>query len=401
MNIFSKLLAKIARVPEDIAVPLGDLRADSYYFFAVNAMALWNEEPLKKKLLCALRLNWEPNKDRLVFFAREIAARELFGGPEDFGDKLLSLWAQIGNLQRDFTNLTDSDLAKSEAFTAFTFMTNFRLGTSTQTLLNLKMASAVPTLCILVYPMIAKIPIVSFKWYLNIDFKFACSMIRRSGHPKADRMLAYLYETLFLQQKIAIALAEFARLTSYAIAKKNKAALINAEITAIIFADVVFGYLKASIEKTIVLLGEAFYVSNLDSRGKHEKRVKILEDTIPSCVQDTDYGTFFFEFIKSENFDTANSYRTSLFHKAGIADLQPHTYVDTLPENAPFDKILNIMHFQHTQNTAVLHCALAMITDELCRIDPPSATEIKSFSEITEPLLAKDLTMFEVEDDDV
>jgi hypothetical protein len=59
---------------------------------------------------------------------------------------------------------------------------------------------------------------------------------------------------------------EYLRLTDYANRQKNESLFINAEINAIMIADLVFSYLKASIEKSIVLLGLTHNIDNLDSK---------------------------------------------------------------------------------------------------------------------------------------
>ncbi len=69
--------------------------------------------------------------------------------------------------------------------------------------------------------MVVKIPITSFAHYLDMHFEFAVNSIRKANHPEADDIISYLYELLNIQQKIAISLHEYLRLTHYPQLKKR------------------------------------------------------------------------------------------------------------------------------------------------------------------------------------
>jgi hypothetical protein len=49
-------------------------------------------------------------------------------------------------------------------------------------LLNLNLGKRVPFVCILSHPMIIKIPIISFQYYLDIHSAFAFNSIRKAEH---------------------------------------------------------------------------------------------------------------------------------------------------------------------------------------------------------------------------
>lgn len=78
-----------------------------------------------------------------------------------------------------------------------------------------------------------------------------------------------------------------------------------------------------------------------------------------------------FDLFSSDNLDELNSYRSGLLHKKGIADLQPHTYVDKKADSLPLLKIFNVIHEQHSKNTTALIGALALLTDKLVELDFP------------------------------
>lgn len=236
------------------------------------------------------------------------------------------------------------------------------------------------------FVMIPKIPIISFQYFLDVHSTFAFAAIRGARLPHSDRIIAYLYEVLFLQQKIAIALHEFARLAAFAGSEKERNLLINAEVDAIMGADAIFSYLKASVEKTIALVGLAFGIDNLDSKKTHERRLAALHAGIPQLYRDTFYCDFLLEFVKSENIEEINKYRLGLLHKMGIADLQPHNYVAVDVHKLPFRRLLDLLLEQHAKNTAVLLSALALLTDKLVEASPPAISQETLFDQLKDPL---------------
>ena len=82
--------------------------------------------------------------------------------------------------------------------------------------------------------------------------------------------------------------------------------LIKAELSAIIGAETIFSYLKASIEKTMVVLGLIYGIKNLDSKKTHKAKLEALDKGIPENAKKQFYYSFIMEFIKSENLDELN-----------------------------------------------------------------------------------------------
>lgn len=358
----------LIKPPEDFCVMLGAEGQATALFAVIYSKELWNAEPLKNKLKCLCQRKWEPDQSMLRRAAKGTFINEIFGEKDDFGYELLELFTSHSCKKWDFNALNEHDLSRARAIEAFTLTTRQRLRKSKPTSpLNLQLGKRYPEICLLVYPMLIKIPVISFNWFLDIHVRFAFNEIRKSQHPHSNDLISYLYEILFLQQKIAIALDEYLRLQAYTEAQKGKALLINAETNTIMGADLVFTYLKASIEKTMSLVAVTHGILNLDSKKSHQARLRTLDSGLPAEIKATYYCQFIMEFIQSENLEELNNYRSGLLHKKGIADLQPHNYVDMKPESLPFYKIYDVLHEQHTKNTAALLASLALLADELMR----------------------------------
>lgn len=180
-----------------------------------------------------------------------------------------------------------------------------------------------------------------------------------------------MYEVLYLQQKTAIALHEFLLQINYAEEHKNDALFINAELSAIMNADLIFSYLKATVEKIIVIVGLTHGIKNIDSKNTHKSKMTALKDGLPQKLFDLYYFQFMFDLFSSDNLDELNNYRSGLLHKRGISDLQPHNYVNKKADSIPLKKIFGVVQEQHAKNTAALLGALALLTDNLVELDFP------------------------------
>lgn len=306
---------------------------------------------------------------------------DIFGTATDFGEQLFRVAHWHHGQHWDYSSLTEEDEKKSDALNTMTVLTRLRYR-ETSPSLRLKLAEHLPFISGLAIPMVVKMPIISFQYYLDLHSSFAFNFIRKSKHPFATELISYLYETLYIQQKIAISLHEYLRLIGYTESQKNNAMFINAEINAIMYADLVFAYLKSSIEKTIVLLGLIYSISDLDSKKTHKAKLSALRSGLPVELEGLYYFKFTMEFISSENLDQLNTYRSGLFHKRGISDLQPHNYVGEKAEDLPLKKIFEILYEQHVKNTGVLISTLAILTDDLVKRDPPGIGEHELFKQI-------------------
>ena len=350
----------------------------------VQVDGIWEKESFRNKLKSIVTLNWNPSKEILYPIIKRTFMDEVFGQENDYGEELfkLSVWhhAQPWNL----TSLTDFDIARTEGLNSMSVMVRLSHREGTSYLLNLNLGERAPQMCFLVYPMIVKIPVISLQYFIDIDSAFAFNEIRKSGHPQSNDIISYLYDTILIQQKIANSLHEYIRLMYYNQTKKNEALFIRAELDCIRNADLVFSYLKATIEKAIVLLGLTHEILNLDAKKTHKSKLDALEKGLPNTIKQQGYFEFIWEAIKSESIAELNNYRSGLLHKKGISDLQPHNYVGESPESIPLLKIFNVLLEQHARNTAVLLGVMALLTDKLVQLDPPSITQEELFNSIAE-----------------
>lgn len=358
--------------PPDVSIVLGDRLREWAPYVRIETRALWAAEPLRRKLKAVLRGRWTPDMKMAQEQALAIYRREIFGSDDDWGRHLIELYTWHLLREWKLEALTEHDATRASALASFTVLTRMRYKDIVASPLNLQIGARAPEIAGLVYPMIVKMPVVSLSYFLDLDAHFAFDAVRRAKHPQADDIIAFLYELLFLQQKVAISLEEFIRLVSYADVNKRQAQLINAEVNAIMAADGVFSYLKASIEKTVALVGVTHGIIGLDAKKDHKARIRALRAGLPKDFDQLFYARFLFEMIGAEHLDDLNSYRSGLLHKKGIADLQPHNYVSRDAKSVPLRKIFAVMHEQHAKNTAVLLVALAILTDELVRLDPPT-----------------------------
>ncbi len=377
MKFVLRTSLRIVRAPENIPVFLGDKIRPGSMFAPVSCADLWEREPWRNKLRALLRRRWEPSQSHLQEMAISLFKREVVGGDGDFGPELMELLYERFSRDVDDEPLCKADAQKASALQTFTLTSQIRLGEMSPggARLSLSIAEREPWLAFLIYPMERKVPIVSLKWFVSIDFTQTLLSIRKAGHACADDIISYLYEMLFLQQKTAIAIHEYFRLAGIVYESKRENAIINAEVDAIMQADLIFAYLKASIEKSMALLAVTYNIKGYDSRRRHQSRVSALLDGLPDYVKEAYYWSYVKEIITSELLEDVNTFRNGLLHKKGIADLQPHNYVDINPSDAPFNKISAVLMEQHSRNTAVFLCILALLTDSLVELNPDGDEE--------------------------
>lgn len=365
------LLKYVFKHDKEIVIMIGSKVQKGSMFVVLTTKKLWDKENGRKKIESILNFNWAPTETDIQISAKDVFMYQIFGGTSDYANELFRIMTLHNSRAWTLDSIQKHDKDRAEALEAMTVLTRMRFN-ETSNLLHLNLNNDFPFICILAHPMVLKIPIVSFQYFLNIHSTFAFNSIRQAKHPQADGLISYLYEVLFLQQKIAISLHEYFRLVAFSENQKNNALFINAEINAIMSADLVFSYLKASIEKIIVIIGLTHGILNLDSKKTHKLKLEALNKGLPKEVANLDYVRFTLDFISSENLDELNSYRSGLLHKKGISDLQPHNYVGKRAESVPLRKIFQILLEQHSKNTAILIGALAMLTDELVKLDPPN-----------------------------
>jgi len=364
------LIQRVLRLPADFTVYLGSAVQPGSIYARLESVPLWRKQSGRTRLKSLISRRWEPDPGLLDAEAQAALSSGMFGGPEDFGDHLLRLnsWHQSRKWQIE---LPPELARKAAALEVFSVLTRLRLQEEFAPALQLRLAERAPVVARLVFPMVVKVPVVSFRFFLDVHASFALNSIHKSGHAHAGALGDYLYELLYLQQKVALSLHEFIRLVVYATDEKRGSHIIAAEVSAIMGAELVFVYLKATMEKLITLTGLTFGIADLDGKRTHRARLNALDAGVPAAVLATPYGQMLRELVSSENLDELNSYRSGILHKRGIADLQPHNYVEVAPDESPFRRILDVLREQHAKNAACLLCALALLTDELAKLDPP------------------------------
>jgi hypothetical protein len=311
--------------------------------------------------------------------SRRDLRRRHFRKTEDYGDKLLDLATWHYQQPSLVDLLSPEDDQKAYSLQVFTQATRQRFKDLHFSRLRLQLAVRAPLICTLAFPMVIKVPVLAIRYYLDIDHFHAFATIRKSGHLQADGLIAYLYEAAFVQQKIAIGFQEFLRLVRHARLNKDKAVLTKAEVDAIREMDTIVSLLKGSLEKIIALLGLTHGITNLADQKTHAQKIALLKKKLPAETLALEYWQWIEEFIRPENLDALNNLRTGLFHKRGIASLQPHSYAGKAGTETPFEEIYAPLHELHAKNSVVFLCTLAILTVQLVRIDPPSKEEQLAF----------------------
>jgi len=376
------LLRNYFKLTDDFTIPLGSQLQRGSIFVVAKAKNMWQSESLSKKVKSILRRNYDPSKHLIEDAAKSVLIADIFGGVEDFGDRMLKLMAWHGSRKWVFENLTNEDQAKAEAGNGMTILARTRFINLHYSHLNLNLWEYYPLIAMLVVPMVVKIPLQAIRYYPDIHYEFAFNSIRKSKHPQAEALVNYLYEISNLQKKIIISLHEFIRLVAYAIENKKEAILINAEVDAIQQAENILSYLKASIEKAIVFIGLIYDIPNLDNKKHHAQKISALLRELPPKVKEQYYWQAIEEFISTENLKVLNDYRNGVLHKMGVANLQPHSYVGKAYDQTPFKIIFEFLHEQHTRNTIVFIGSLALLTDKLMILDPISSDEKEAYFEL-------------------
>lgn len=143
--------------------------------------------------------------------------------------------------------------------------------------------------------------------------------------------------------------------------------MVSMEITA----ESLISYLKATVEKIIILIGYTFKDSSIESKKTHKSKITALKKIIPESTKKNLYYQFIEELISTENLELLNKYRTGILHKRGIANLLPHKFYANNNSKETFTPLFKDLHEQHCKNSIILISALALLTDELVKVNKP------------------------------
>lgn len=360
-----------AQIPEDYPFFIGSKLQPGALMVAVHSEALWSKEPFLTKMKSLIRGAWSPSEEELHRLAHETMEQQIFGDDVDFGTLLLKLNQAHGSEDWQIEGLNDSDQRKAAALDAFSIGTRQKLSPwKSNPPLNLQLATRYPMLGVLPLPMLPKVPLRSVKWFVDYHAAYLFAQVRKSDHPQANGIIGYLYEISIVGQKIALGLFNFLSAIEKTLRSKKQALFINAECEAMMAADSLFSYLKAFIEKVVVLLALTHNLTGIDGKKDHKSKVRAIEKGLPARTKSAPYYGFLMAQITPESLETLNSYRNGILHKMGVADLQPHNYVGVSPEDLPFYKVLGTLIEQHAVNSATFICCLALLCDELMDREP-------------------------------
>lgn len=364
----------ILKNTDDILVSLADTDKIKKDCPIVNIpiQQLWAHESRKNKLKSFLKLKYIPDQELIHKVANEILKEEFFGGKDDLGQPLFDLMLWHQNRDWKLNHLKSNDDKKADSLEAMTNLSRKRYWEYTSPNLNLKLILRQPAITFLIFPVVAKTPVRSIQYFVDVHSRFAFNSIRKSQHQYADDIISYLYEVLILNQKTANKLHKIISLIDHIKNEKKQAILLKSEIDAISEVDILITYLKASIEKITSLTGYALNIPRLEDKKEHKKRINAFKAKVPEEVTQKVYYKFFIEHISSGQIEKLNSYRTSLLHKKGISSNQPQEFYQNTSAHKTLIKIFNYLFEQHCKNSTILIASLALLTDELVKIDKPT-----------------------------
>ena len=377
LTIRDAYLALLSRSREPYLVVVGGLEQKSALVAVIPPRLIWSRESLATKLRALGRLRWHPSSEATSLATAVFLQDEVFGGLDDFGPQLIRLWEMHGALKWEFGALLPPDLSRAEALEAHTCVVRGQLNRfDSDPPLNLKLARRQIELCHLAYPMVCKVPIVSFRNFLEVHSRFAFARIREARHPQSDGVIAIVYELLFLQQKTALALNHLVERAATSHTTKGDSLIHLEELESLLGVDLLVSYLKATVEKTLNLVALTHGIVNLDTKKTHKAKLATLVERIPKVARETAYFDFVLEMVSSGRLSELNDYRTGLLHKRGIGELQPHSFFRADPASTALRTVVVFLVEQHASNTAALVAALALLTDELVRLHPPVLPDI-------------------------
>ena len=371
--MISKFLLKYwFRQDGEIGILLGPIRQKGSPIAFVRAEKIWEQEIIKKKIQSIFTLNWKPSEHLLDKISREVFYEDIFGYPSDYNEALFKINYWHNSKEWDLSHLTENDNEKADSLDVLALLLKTKHRRLTSNYLHLYLFDKVPSICTLLHPMVVKIPVTSIQYCMVIHNAFAFNEVRVANIENADDIVSYIYELQNLQIKTAMSLHELIYLIDYNEKNKGEALLTQAELSAISEAETIINYLKATIEKIIVLIGLMFNLKNLETKKTHKEKLFALDKAIPENVKNLFYFELIQELIKSESIQELNNYRTGLLHKKGISKLQPHSFVGQNANDLSLRDLFSFMIEQHSKNSAVIISTYALLTDKLVELKRPN-----------------------------
>jgi hypothetical protein len=371
--MISKFIIKYwFRKDTELGILLGSVRQKGSPIAFVKTEKIWEQETLSKKTKSLLSFNWKPSEHLLDKISRQAFYEDVFGCPSDYNEGLFKINYWHNSKEWDLSSLVEDDTKKADSLDALGVLLNTKHRRLTSTHLHLHLFEKAPMICTLLHPMVVKIPVTTIQYCIEIHSAYAFNEIKIAKIESSDDIVSYVYELQYLQIKAALSLHELIYLIDYNEKNKGTALLIQAELSAISEAETIITYLKATIEKIVVLMGLIFGLKNLETKKTHKSKLDALYKAIPEKIKQLFYFGIIEEFIKSESIEELNNYRTGLLHKKGISNLQPHSFVGQKANNVPLREIFLFLIEQHRKNSVVLIATYAILTDKLVELKRPN-----------------------------
>ena len=359
------ILKHVFKLPREISLLLGGVNQMCTCMAVLHLDEMWQKLPLYVKFKTLTTFKWFPSNETIEGESKKILMNGFFGREEDFGEVLYILTAWLHSRTWSYDKLTEADIIKFKALSSVAITTNLRHGRVTSDFLHLKLVEKVPDICLLIPALVVKLPVISIRFCLELNTPYSFQSIREAEHPMADKLVAYLYEILSIQQKIAVSFHELVQHMDKTAHKDAETTLMMAEIDALKEISVIVMELKATVEKSVVFLGLIYGIDDLESKKHHKQKLSALDRGVPQSSKDKFYYSFISSMISSEHLEELNNYRSGLFHKVGLSKLQPHSFVSKKPDETPLVETFMFLNEQHAKNTATLICILALLTDDL------------------------------------
>lgn len=229
---------------KDTCIFLGPELQKGSLCVAIETYKVWKEETLGKKVKSLLSRKWNPSYDIMNRLGKEIFFAEIFGEEADFGPQLLGLNHAHNSQKWILESLGDDDEKKAGSLDAMYMLLNNAHRECTSRYLHLHLFERAPNICLLLYPMIVKVPVISIQYCIVVHNAFVYNAIRSSKTVHADSIISYIYELQNLQIKTALCLHETLYLIDYNEKHKGEAVVLKAEISAIGELESAVGYLS-------------------------------------------------------------------------------------------------------------------------------------------------------------
>jgi hypothetical protein len=376
------MLRKYLKLEEDYLVNFGRNTQKGALMARIKILPFWNKLTYGQKLRAVLTRNWRPTNEDMENAAQDIFLREVFGKEADFGNVLYNLNLLHHHRDWELGNLTDGDQEKFEGLQSLRMLLTMKNWEMTSDYLHLSLWEFSPQMCVNLIPISFYIPVTSIKYCLELQENYTFNSVRACGHPLADDLIGYLYDVLFIQQKIAANFYNLITLMDKVRQEKADAILMTHEVDALTICDNNINYLKATVEKTILLLALIFEIKNLDGLKRHQQKLSALDKKIPPKVKDRPYFQFVWEQIQSDSISELNNLRSGINHKRGVTKLQPHSFINKSFEETALWEQFSILKKQHQLNTLTLVGVLAIMADDLVARKPPTSVDEQYLEEL-------------------